>query len=166
MNEGELTWISVDELPLPERERVPDREPLVTWPQLLRALEIEYPAPTSTGKIDMLCLFHTERTASFRMWPEGGCYCHGCQFKGTQLEFVDQLSQREFSDDHQFHGFSLGDPLEYLETLREALVSAEVHPNQLELTVGSAVRSAETKIWKRPYSYPPPGGVKYYSPRW
>lgn len=32
--------------------------------------------------LTVLCLFHSERTASLRVWPDGGYRCHGCGRRG------------------------------------------------------------------------------------
>lgn len=37
---------------------------------------------TKGGRIMILCVFHSEKTPSLRIWPDGAFFCHGCHTKG------------------------------------------------------------------------------------
>lgn len=41
-----------------------------------------------SGALDMLCLFHVERTPSLRVWPSGKWLCHGCRRSGDMDELL------------------------------------------------------------------------------
>jgi DNA primase len=44
---------------------------------------------SESGAITILCVFHTERTPSLRIWTDGGFYCHGCGVRGHVNDYAD-----------------------------------------------------------------------------
>ncbi len=47
--------------------------------------------PNITRKVKIVCPFHSERTASCVLFPNGGYKCFGCGKHGNTIDFVIEL---------------------------------------------------------------------------
>ena len=61
----------------------------VGWEGILKQLGIQF-TKRSTGALMALCVFHSERTASMRFWPNGSWHCFGCGNGGDKLRFLSE----------------------------------------------------------------------------
>lgn len=82
------------------------------------------PARNNARAVMILCVYHTERTASLRLWRGSlRFYCHGCQRIGDLADIVAHLTGQERGE---------GPVWERLEALVPSL-PMDVPPEQLRL---------------------------------
>lgn len=102
----------------------------VGWPQVLAKLDDVLErrgsgntrGPTKVARrLIMSCCFHTERTPSLSLYPNGGFTCYGCLASGGIPEFVTELLK--------FHS------LEQLQEFFEGLDQSTPNPDQLRMPI-------------------------------
>ena len=54
-------------------------------------------------RLQACCPFHSEKSASFKVWPETGNYqCFGCGEKGDSLDFVGKIKNYDVNETIKF----------------------------------------------------------------
>lgn len=74
-----------------------------------------------------LCPFHAEKTPSFTVFPDGGCYCYGCKWSGDGISFAQEYWSLTFAEAVEKIADMFGLVVEYTEQgKRERLESVDV----------------------------------------